>query len=56
MDAIRKGTALKADVIQYPRKIGAATVEMIRRHFAGETIPRTVPVDVGLLDRAALDR
>ncbi|MBZ5638340.1 MAG: substrate-binding domain-containing protein [Acidobacteriia bacterium] len=56
VDAIRKGTALKADVIQYPRKIGAATVEMIRRHFAGEAIPRTVPVDVGILDRAALDR
>jgi ribose transport system substrate-binding protein len=56
VDAIRKGTALKADVIQYPRKIGAATVEMIRRHFAGEALPRTVPVEVGIMDRAALDR
>jgi ribose transport system substrate-binding protein len=56
VDAIRKGTALKADVIQYPRKIGAATVEMIRRHFAGEALPRTVPVEVGIVDRAALAR
>jgi ribose transport system substrate-binding protein len=56
VDAIRKGTPLKADVIQYPRKIGAATIEMIRRRFAGETLPRTVPVEVGIVDRAALGR
>jgi ribose transport system substrate-binding protein len=56
VDAIRKGTPLKADVIQDPRKIGATTVEMIRRHFAGESLPRTVPVEVGIVDRAALTR
>jgi ribose transport system substrate-binding protein len=56
VDAIRKGTPLKADVIQYPRKIGAATVDMIRRHFAGESLPKTVPVEVGIVDRAALER
>jgi ribose transport system substrate-binding protein len=56
VDAIRRGTALKADVVQYPRKIGAATVEMIRRHFAGETLPKKVPVEVGIVDRASLDR
>ncbi len=56
VDAIRKGTPLKADVIQYPRKIGAATVEAIRRHFAGEAIPRTVPVEVGIVDRDSLNR
>jgi len=56
VDAILKGTALKADVIQYPRKIGAATVEMIRRHFAGETLPKTLPVEVGIVDRAALEK
>ncbi len=56
VDAIRKGSPLKADVIQYPRKIGAATVEMIRRHFAGETLPKTLPVEVGIVDRAALEQ
>ena len=56
VDAIRKGSPLKADVIQYPRKIGAATVEMIRRHFAGETLPKTLPVEVGIVDRAALPK
>ncbi len=56
VDAIRKGSPLKADVIQYPRKIGAATVEMIRRHFAGEALPKTLPVEVGIVDRAALER
>jgi ribose transport system substrate-binding protein len=56
VDAIRKGAPLKADVIQYPRKIGAATVEMIRRHFAGETLPKTLPIEVGIVDRAALPK
>jgi ribose transport system substrate-binding protein len=56
VDAIRKGTPLKADVIQDPRRIGVTTVEMIRRHFAGESLPRTVPVEVGIVDRAALTR
>jgi ribose transport system substrate-binding protein len=56
VDAIRKGAPLKADVVQYPRKIGAATIEMIRRRFAGEALPRTVPVEVGIVDRAALER
>ena len=56
VDAIRKGTPLRADVIQDPRKIGVTTVEMIRRHFGGESVPRTFPVEVGIVDRAALDR
>ncbi len=56
VDAIRKGAPLKADVVQYPRKIGASTIEMIRRHFAGETLPKTLPVEVGIVDRASLER
>ncbi len=56
VDAIRKGTALKADVIQYPRKIGAATIESIRDHFAGKTVPKSVPVGVGIVDRESLGR
>jgi ribose transport system substrate-binding protein len=53
-DAIMKGTPLKADVIQYPKKIGTITIEKIRDHFAGIRVPRVVPVDVGIADAATL--
>jgi ribose transport system substrate-binding protein len=49
-DAITRGTPLKADVIQYPRKIGTMTIEMIRDHFAGKQVPPVVPVEVGIAD------
>jgi ribose transport system substrate-binding protein len=51
-DAILKGTPLKADVIQYPKKIGIITIEKIRDHFAGIAVPPVVPVDVGIADAA----
>ena len=41
--AIRRGSALKADVIQYPRKIGSMTVATIARHFAGEKVDAISP-------------
>ena len=50
-DAIGKGTQLKADVVQFPEKIGAATIAHIRDHFEGKPVPRVVPVEVGLVDR-----
>jgi len=53
-DAIKRGEALAADVIQYPKKIGATTIEKIRDHFAGQTVPKVVPVEVGIVDRASL--
>lgn len=53
-DAILRGSPLKADVVQYPDKIGSATIEMIRKHFAGETVPKVFPVEVGLVDAAQL--
>ncbi len=53
-DAIRKGTALKADVVQYPKQIGVTTIRMIAKHFAGETVPAVVPVEVGIVDQATL--
>ena len=49
-DAITRGTSLKADVIQYPKKIGTMTIEMIRDHFAGKQVPSVVPVEVGIAD------
>jgi|WetSurMetagenome_2_1015567.scaffolds.fasta_scaffold144611_2 ribose transport system substrate-binding protein len=51
LDAIRKGTQLKADVVQYPVKIGATTIDVIRDYFAGVSVPKTVPVEVGIVDR-----
>jgi len=51
VDAIRKGTQLKADVVQFPKKIGLATIERIRDHFAGRPVPKTVPVEVGIVEQ-----
>jgi ribose transport system substrate-binding protein len=49
-DAITRGTSLKADVIQYPKKIGTITIDMIRDHFAGKQVPAVVPIEVGIAD------
>jgi ribose transport system substrate-binding protein len=54
LDAIRKGTSLKADVIQYPKVIGTTTIQKIRDHFAGVPVPPIVPVEVGIVDRQTL--
>jgi ribose transport system substrate-binding protein len=54
VDAIAKGSPLKADVVQYPRKIGSTTIDVIRDHFAGKSVPKLVPVEVGLVDRSHL--
>jgi len=51
VDAIRKGTQLKADVVQYPGKIGVATIDAIRDHFEGKPVPKTVPVEVGIVEQ-----
>jgi ribose transport system substrate-binding protein len=55
-DAIRKGTALKADVVQYPDKIGTMTVQTIFDHFSGKQVSSLVPVEVGIIDKAALEQ
>jgi len=51
-DAITRGTALKADVIQYPKKIGTVTIDMIHDYFAGKKVPPVVPIEVGIADSA----
>jgi ribose transport system substrate-binding protein len=53
--AIRRGSALEADVVQHPQDIGRKTIQAIRRHFAGEKVESWVPVPVGVVDKAALD-
>jgi len=39
--------AIYGDVIQYPRRIGALTIEAIHDIFQGNDVPETIPVDVG---------
>lgn len=52
--AIRRGTPLKADIAQHPRKIGETAMDIIVRHLAGEPVPATVAVEVGVIDAATL--
>lgn len=54
--AIRRGSALKADTVQYPDRIGATTIRMIHDHLAGKPVPKIVPVEVGIVDRASLEK
>ena len=54
--AIKRGSALKADVVQHPDQIGAKTIDTIARHFAGESLEAWIPVDVGLVGREALTK
>lgn len=54
--AIRRGSALKADVIQYPRRIGETAIAMIAKHLAGEQVPSRVDVEVGIVTAESLAR
>lgn len=53
-DAIRRGTALKADTVQFPENIGRTTIQTIADHFAGKEVPKVVPVEVGIIDAESL--
>lgn len=53
---IARGSSLKADVVQYPDRIGAKTIELIAEHFAGKTVPPRVGVEVGIVDRDLLKK
>ncbi|MCX8011494.1 MAG: substrate-binding domain-containing protein, partial [Ignavibacteria bacterium] len=55
VDAILKNTQLKADVIQYPDKIGSYTIEKIKEYFDGKSLPKVFPVEVGIVDKSALE-
>lgn len=56
VDAILKGTPLKADVVQYPKKIGESTINEIKNYFEGITVPKVVPVQVGIVDKNDLQK
>ena len=53
-EAILKGTALKADVIQYPKDIGRITIETIAKYLRRQKVPAQVPVPVGIVDASML--
>jgi ribose transport system substrate-binding protein len=46
--AIKKGGPLKADVVQYPKKIGSTMIDIIAKYLAGESVPAKVPIEVGI--------
>jgi ribose transport system substrate-binding protein len=52
--AIRRGSALKADVAQQPRDLGAKTIEAISTHFAGGQAPKSIAVPVKVVDAESL--
>lgn len=54
VDAITKGSSLKADVVQNPPQIGVTTIDKIAAHFAGGPLPKVVPVEVGIVDSTNL--
>lgn len=56
VDAILKDGPLKADVVQYPAKIGEMTIAMLKDHFDGKAVPGSVPVEVGIVDKASLTK
>lgn len=54
VSAIKRGSALKADVAQQPRDLGARTVEAISRHFAGGPVEKSISVPVKIVDASSL--
>jgi len=54
--AIKRGSALKADVVQNPKKIGRTAIEMIARYLAGEKVPPVVAVEVGVVTADTLNK
>lgn len=54
VDAILKDSPLKADVVQYPKKIGIKTIDIIHDNFDKKSVPGNVPVEVGIVDKESL--
>jgi ribose transport system substrate-binding protein len=54
VEEIISGGPFKADVIQYPARIGELTIQTIKDYFDGKDVEPLIPVEVGIVDRAAL--
>jgi ribose transport system substrate-binding protein len=48
--AILRGSALKADVIQYPTQIGGKTILAVVRFLKHEKVDKVTPVEVGIVN------
>jgi ribose transport system substrate-binding protein len=53
-EAIKRGSPLKADVMQYPAKLGTTAVDIIAKHLRGEQVPAAVPVPVNIVTAQTL--
>lgn len=53
-DAIRRGSALKADVVQYPDRIGRRVIEEASNYLSKKRVPGHVPMEVGVIDRDSI--
>ncbi len=55
-EAIMKGGPLKADVVQYPKKMAEMAIDVVVKNLKGEKTAPKIPVDVGILDKEALEK
>jgi len=54
VNAIRRGSQLKADVAQQPRDIGAKTVEAVATYLGGGQVPPKIDVPIKMVDAESL--
>ena len=54
-EAIMKGGPLKADVVQYPKKMAEMAIDVVVKNLKGEKTAPRIPVFVGILDKKALE-
>jgi len=52
--AISRGTALEADAVQHPERIGRRAMDVIARTLRGDSVPARVAVPVGIVTRDSL--
>ena len=43
-------------MVQYPKKIGIKTVDIINDYFNQKSVPDNVPVEVGIVDKQTLQK
>jgi ribose transport system substrate-binding protein len=53
-EAIRRGSALKADIMQHPGEIGRTSIQIIAKHLEGQPVQPVVSVPVSVVDAASL--
>jgi ribose transport system substrate-binding protein len=53
-EAILAGSALKADAVQFPDRVGRQAIEVVAASLRGEQVPKEVPVEVEIIDQASL--